>query len=287
VLSTHVNISLYSHYLWINSSVRGPFLPGYLRGAMHWATPLLSRIDQKTKLVGPTINCGGAHGEPPRPHIQSYVVATDRIGLDILFKAGVFDCHADFKDAVLKGEIAASTAILNAGYGIDCLMLRYQGVDWAEATKTAVAGRPCNGGMNPLQPGFNDGESITPLEVLFVKVKASAREAGWTHAESAAKMDVWLAAAENEQQQQQKIGSLRTQAHIEANAWLEVGAPAAERAARARASIDPTCFDWQFYIAANRNDIGFYADLSDPAGAALNQFLNMGVHEGRPHRWTC
>lgn len=42
-----------------------------------------------------------------------------------------------------------------------------QGLDWRDP---ALRERLCNGGMNPLQPGFNDGQSVDPLEVMFVKV---------------------------------------------------------------------------------------------------------------------
>ena len=27
----------YHHFIFLNSSVRGPFIPAYLRGVMHWA----------------------------------------------------------------------------------------------------------------------------------------------------------------------------------------------------------------------------------------------------------
>ena len=27
----------YRHFIFLNSSVRGPFIPAYLRGVMHWA----------------------------------------------------------------------------------------------------------------------------------------------------------------------------------------------------------------------------------------------------------
>jgi hypothetical protein len=31
----------YSHFILLSSVVRGPFLPTYLQGAMHWTQPLL------------------------------------------------------------------------------------------------------------------------------------------------------------------------------------------------------------------------------------------------------
>jgi len=51
-----------------------------------------------------------------------------------------------------------------------------QGVDWRD--KRAVG---CNAGRNPIQESFYDGVNADPLEVLFVKVKASMRDARWSH----------------------------------------------------------------------------------------------------------
>ena len=39
----------------------------------------------------------------------------------------------------------------------------------------------CNAGRNPIQESFYDGVNADPLEVMFVKVKASMRDARWPH----------------------------------------------------------------------------------------------------------
>ena len=66
--------------MWINSSVRGPFLPAYLHGAMHWTEALTRKLTESVKLVGATINCGGGYFHPdPQPHVQSYAVAMDAV----------------------------------------------------------------------------------------------------------------------------------------------------------------------------------------------------------------
>ena len=53
---------------------------------MRWQDLLVSRITADVKLVGPTISCegspkeGNVNGEwRTNPHVQSYVVATDRV----------------------------------------------------------------------------------------------------------------------------------------------------------------------------------------------------------------
>lgn len=77
----------YKYLLLLNSSARGPFLPAYAPPGFHWTHPFLNKITDKVKLVGSTINCGGAYGHPPVPHVQTYVVATDSKGLEILADA--------------------------------------------------------------------------------------------------------------------------------------------------------------------------------------------------------
>ncbi len=56
-----VNIKKYQYFVWLDSSVRGPFLPSYLTKMTNpptWHTLLTSRLSATTKLVGATINCG-------------------------------------------------------------------------------------------------------------------------------------------------------------------------------------------------------------------------------------
>jgi len=41
-------------------------------------------------------------------------------------KGSVLQCHKDMSEMVTLSEIGMSSAILEAGYNLDCLMLRYQ-----------------------------------------------------------------------------------------------------------------------------------------------------------------
>ena len=55
------------------------------------------------------------------------------MGLGILLRdTKVFRCHDNIADAVYHAELGSSAAILDAGYTIDSLMLRYRGVDWSD-----------------------------------------------------------------------------------------------------------------------------------------------------------
>ena len=49
----------------------------------------------------------------------------------------------------------------------------------------------------------------------------------------------------------------------------------------------PACFDADFYVAANRFDLGWITELPDPHAAGLQHYLTNGIAEGRPARFTC
>lgn len=47
-------------------------------------------------------------------------------------EGNVFRCHKDMWDAIFYSELGSSLAILKAGFNLDTLMARYQGVDWSD-----------------------------------------------------------------------------------------------------------------------------------------------------------
>lgn len=69
-----------------------------------------------------------------------------------------------------------------------------------------------------------------------------------------------------------------------ANEWPQRYAPGLLADAQRRGQA---CFDYEFYIRSNMYDLGFMLSLSDPSTEAWNQFMRMGLMEGRPHRFTC
>jgi hypothetical protein len=70
----------FKYFVWLNSSVRGPFLPAYHPAGVHWTTAFVRKLTGDVKLVGSTINCGGAYAlSAQQPHVQSYAVAMDQV----------------------------------------------------------------------------------------------------------------------------------------------------------------------------------------------------------------
>jgi hypothetical protein len=158
----------YAHFLFLDSSVRGPFLPRYMhrshdstahQASKPWTTVFTDRLGPEVKLVGRTVSC------EVEMHIQAPVWATDSVGLQLFLKEGVLHCATDPANARRHHELAATQVILGAGYHVDCLMLRYQGLNLTRIREMEL---PCSARDNPSFPLLNDGLPINPLEVVFV-----------------------------------------------------------------------------------------------------------------------
>jgi hypothetical protein len=114
----------YQFFFIMNSSVRGPFLPSYFPqstggrlgtgSSMHaparsWTTAFTDLLNSHVKLVGTTINC------EIHVHVQSMLLATDRVGIELLRESGALDCAEDRDDAIAKYELGASAVIMGNG----------------------------------------------------------------------------------------------------------------------------------------------------------------------------
>lgn len=101
----------YRYFVLMNASVRGPFLPRYFAATVGgpWTAVLTSLLSDETKLVGTTLSC------QTHVHVQSMVLATDRVGLAVLQERGVLKCPATLRQAIHTYELQASAAILDAG----------------------------------------------------------------------------------------------------------------------------------------------------------------------------
>jgi hypothetical protein len=155
-----VNTTKYKYFIFLNSSVRGPFIVSYYDNPM-WYTIFTRRLNDHVKLVGCTISCQDI------AHVQSYLWALDFDGLNLLLnKSTIFACHGTKWDAIYNAEISATQIILKSGFGIDSLMLKYRGVDFRfDRTKK------CVDTLNPTYNNAANGMTLDPLEVVFVKMK--------------------------------------------------------------------------------------------------------------------
>lgn len=164
----------YDYVVVLNSSVRGPFLPSYVPGRRDWQRLLTRRLggSNDVRMVGATISCEETYSETRKmsrstPHVQTWLFAVDRVGLEVLLKDGkALACHADRQDAIWNGELGSSLAILDAGYNIDCLLEPYQSIDWRHPDN-----KLCNNQQNPMKERRYMGLTLSPYATIFTKYK--------------------------------------------------------------------------------------------------------------------
>eukprot|EP00892_Ulva_mutabilis_P012446 jgi/Ulvmu1/9574/UM054_0004.1 len=268
-----LDVTKYHYFIFLSSSVRGPFLPAYLQGQIHFTSLMTSRLVGDVKLVGPTISCeAAADAVPPgaplhgQPHVQAAAAATDAVGMHLLLRDGlVFACHATPQHAVLHSELGASAAILTAGYNIDSFMGRYQGVDWRDERMWG-----CNGGENPLAAARVHTASLAPMEVMFATVTRTMLQLRYPAAMAASAYDEWSSHSATRSE------IVRASVVAAERKW-EARAPFVLQAA----AIGLDCFDCDFYLHRH------YDLHSLTCWEAFTHFVNYGQFEMRSHRFTC
>jgi lipopolysaccharide biosynthesis protein len=143
---THDVYKQYDNFIFVNSSVVGPFVPSYYKGK--WTDIYIDGlkndgIKNDVKLFGSTINCcfsvyGPKMIDPVNEsHVQSYIFSMDREALDYLIENEIFTQKryiTDFVELVIKREFRMSRLIIEKGWNIGCLMDTYQGIDFTFKT---------------------------------------------------------------------------------------------------------------------------------------------------------
>jgi hypothetical protein len=153
----------FDYYIFINDTVRGPFLPRYIPKNISWYQMFCNLISEKVKLSGLTINYfpwGNKGGD--LQHVQSMIFCTDKIGLEILNK-NIFNLTSNEyrdiyiknrRDFIIRFEIGISQQIIKNGFDIAALY-----VCDIEKHKTGDI-------------WYNNkyfGTTINPLETMFLK----------------------------------------------------------------------------------------------------------------------
>lgn len=167
---TDLDISSYQYFVFLNDSVRGPMIPNYLHNIL-WIESFTSRINNFTKVVGCTVNTEGS------PHVQTYCWATDKIMLDLLIKASIFDPKdtSDVMEYVRATEQMVSNTAFRAGYNIDCFMPHYHHWNWNEIFVKGEEGakyKDPKGNSLPTQNPTSFAQHH-PFEIMFVKYKSA------------------------------------------------------------------------------------------------------------------
>lgn len=124
----------YDHFICVNSSVLGPFVPDYYKGK--WTDIYVNELQENTKLFGSTIN---TLGDPiNQSHIQSYIFAMDKTTLEYLIECEIFSISnyaVTYHDAIWKKEVLMSRKIIEKGWNIGSLFPLYKNVDFTFSDK--------------------------------------------------------------------------------------------------------------------------------------------------------
>ena len=149
------NLNNYDRFIFLNDTVRGPFLPSYLNKE-DWVKYFTRFLNSKIKLTGSTINCTKSI-KIKNDHIQSMSFATDKIGLNLLIKNNIFNkklCQDIFNQSkwnfITQFEVRMSEIIMNEGYEIKSLQFFKQKGDIQYINNYK-------------------GTTVNPLEIMFIK----------------------------------------------------------------------------------------------------------------------
>jgi hypothetical protein len=191
VLKTNASALVKSHdkFVLINASLRGPFVPFWSQEC--WSDAYLRLINTRNainstdadpaKLVGMTINCVDVR---PR-HIQSMILATDRVGIDILLgqsddnsgvalvgsndtsipkysNIGIDACPTSMDEAV-NIEVSLTVLIQSHNYSVRAMMAEYWSKQDYEEDCT-------NGDVNAAEGAYEGGD-LGVFETLFIKTR--------------------------------------------------------------------------------------------------------------------
>lgn len=119
----------YDKFIFVNSSVIGPFLPSYYKGK--WTDVYINGLQDNIKLFGSTIN---TCGKPLQlSHVQSYIFSMDKTTLEYLITCEIFsktNYANTFNDAIMYKEILMSRKIIDNKWNIGSLLPCYHGVDF-------------------------------------------------------------------------------------------------------------------------------------------------------------
>uniref|UniRef100_A0A6C0JYD2 Glycosyltransferase n=1 Tax=viral metagenome TaxID=1070528 RepID=A0A6C0JYD2_9ZZZZ len=160
-----INAKTYDYYFFMNSGVIGPILPHSFTET-HWTNIFIKKINDSVKLVGTTIVClphsdAGGYG----PKVEGFFFMVDNIGLNLLKnQTNIFCNHPNKFSAIVNGEYGLSNCILKHGYSIDCMLPKYQNIDWRQKDNYNL-----NHNKHPSRKNSFYGHSINPYDVIFHK----------------------------------------------------------------------------------------------------------------------
>ena len=159
----------YENFIFVNSSVSGPFIPTYYNNK--WTDIYINGLQKNNiKLFGSTINT--CRYPLILAHVQSYIFSMDKNTLKYLIECEIFSITnyaTTLQDAVYKKEVLMSRKIIENNWNIGSLLRQYKNVDFTFKNK-----KPEEYNIDLLNEDdimFNYFKNIiwTEYELIFIK----------------------------------------------------------------------------------------------------------------------
>jgi len=175
----------YTHFIFVNSSVIGPYLPSTFTGK--WTDVYLNGLQGNVKLFGSTINT--CNKPFTHSHVQSYIFSMDKNTLNYLIQCEIFSMTnyaKTFDDAIQSKEILMSRKVIENNWNIGSCMTYYKDVDFTFKSKQVLKpflGDICNTHYyntiwNEYEVVFIKGNRGLPISFpnSLIKVKQNIRK---------------------------------------------------------------------------------------------------------------
>lgn len=124
----------YDNFIFLNSSVIGPFLPSDYKG--NWTDIYVNGLQNNVKLFGSTINT--INNPLNESHVQSYIFSMNKNTLEYLINCEIFSItnYAKTKDdAILNKEVLMSRKVIEKNWNIGSLLSYYKDIDFTFKNK--------------------------------------------------------------------------------------------------------------------------------------------------------
>lgn len=124
----------YDNFIFVNSSVTGPFLHSSYKGK--WTDIYVNGLQDNIKLFGSTINT--IENPLHKSHVQSYIFSMNITTLKFLIECEIFSVTnyaKTFISAVWDKEVLMSRKIIENNWNIGSLFNHYKGVDFTFTNK--------------------------------------------------------------------------------------------------------------------------------------------------------
>ena len=131
-LLTNKSYVNYDKFIFVNSSVIGPFIPSYYK----WTDIYINGLQNDVKLFGSTINT--LENPLYASHVQSYIFSMDKDTLEYLINCEIFSITnyaKTFNDTIFQKEILMSRKIIENNWNIGSLLPYYKNVDFTFKNK--------------------------------------------------------------------------------------------------------------------------------------------------------